>query len=90
MIMGDLFLTTDSTLPVIFLVICELTALFKYLKREDTTFELPDKHARNVYNDVIRCEVPPPNLNSAKIFLCSVWGQTAKFKDRQCFQLYGR
>ena len=29
-------------------------------------------------------ETPPPNLNSANIFLQSVWGQTAKY-----FQLYG-
>ena len=34
-------------------------------------------------------EMPLPNLNSANIFLQSVWGQTAKFKDRQYFQLYG-
>ena len=33
---------------------------------------LPDKHApqhaRNVYNDVIHCEAPPPNLNFTNIF----------------------
>ena len=29
---------------------------------------LPDKRARNVYNDVLRCEAPPPNLNFANIF----------------------
>ena len=32
---------------------------------------------------------PAPNLNSANIFLWLVWGQTAKFKDCQYFQLYG-
>ena len=24
---------------------------------------LPDKRPRNVYNDVLRCKAPPPNLN---------------------------
>jgi len=33
--------------------------------------------------------VPLPNLNSANILLRPVWGQTAKFKDLQYFQLYG-
>ena len=28
----------------------------------------PDKCARNVHDDVIHCEAPPPNLNSAIIF----------------------
>ena len=50
---------------------------------------LPDKHACNVYDDITRCKAPPPNLNSANIFSCSVWGQTAKFKDCQYLQLYG-
>ena len=36
------------------------------------TATLPDKtRACNAYDDVIRCEVPPPNLNSANIF--SAW-----------------
>ena len=30
-----------------------------------------------------------PNLNSANIFKCPVWSQTAKFNDRQDFRLYG-
>ena len=34
---------------------------------------LPDKHARNVYNDVLRSEVPPPNLNPP-IFLFRLLG----------------
>ena len=38
---------------------------------------LPDKRdlrrARNVYNDIIRCEAPPPNLNFANIF-CAWFG----------------
>ena len=29
---------------------------------------LPDKRARNVYNDGICCKVPLPNLNLANIF----------------------
>ena len=43
--------------------------------------------ARNVYDNVIRCEAPPPNLN---IFLHLVGGQTAKFKDCRYFRLYSR
>ena len=50
------------------------------------TAKLPDKRACSVYGDVIHCEFPPPNLNS--IFICSVWGQIAKFKDCQYFRLY--
>ena len=34
----------------------------------------------NVYDDVIHCKAPPPNLNSANIFKARFWGQTAKFK----------
>ena len=29
-----------------------------------------------------------PNLNSANTFVWLIWGQTAKFKDHQYFQLY--
>ena len=29
---------------------------------------LPDKCTCNVFDDVIHCEAPPPNLNSANIF----------------------
>ena len=47
---------------------------------------LPDKRVHNVFDDVYDA---PPNLNSANIFLRLVWGQTAKFKDRQYFRLYG-
>ena len=42
---------------------------------------LPDKHVRNVYDDVIRCEVPPANLNSTNIFLRLAWGQTANISS---------
>ena len=49
---------------------------------------LPEQRVRNVYDDITRCEAPLPNLNSASIFLCLVWGQTAKFKDRQYFWLH--
>ena len=41
---------------------------------------MPDKHTRNVYDDVVCSAVPPLNLNSVNIFLHLVWGQTAKFK----------
>ena len=51
---------------------------------------LPDEHVGNVSDDVKRCELPPPNLNSTKIFLHLVWGQTVKFKDHQYFRLYGK
>ena len=49
---------------------------------------LPDKRACNVYDDVICCEAPP--LKFCQYFLRMVWGQTAKFKDHQYFQLYER
>ena len=58
--------------------------LFKYLEREDS-----DNHIHNVYDDIIHCEAPPPNSNSANIFLWLVWDQTIKFKDRQYYRLYG-
>ena len=41
-----------------------------------------------ISNDVIRCEVLPPNLNSSNIFPARFWGQTVKFKDCQYFRLY--
>ena len=70
-------------LPVIFLV---------NLQTQLEDHNAPDKHACkrmwNIYDDVICCKAPPPNLNSANIFLRSVWGQTAKLKDRQYFRLY--
>ena len=70
-------------LPVIFLV---------NLRTQLEDDNAPDKHACkrmwNIYDDVICCKAPPPNLNSANIFLRSVWGQTAKLKDRQYFRLY--
>ena len=47
-------------------------ALFKCLKQEMATL----------------LDTPPPNLNSTNIFLRSIWGQAAKFKDRQYFWLY--
>ena len=46
--------------------------LFKCLKREMATL----------------LDTPPPNLNSTNIFLRSIWGQAAKFKDHQYFRLY--
>ena len=70
-------------LPVIFLV---------NLRTQLEDDNAPDKHACkrmwNIYDDVICCKAPPPNLNSTNIFLHSVWGQTAKLKDRQYFWLY--
>ena len=45
---------------------------------------LPDERAHNVYDDVIRCEAPPPSLNSTNSF-----NAHAKFKDCQYFWLYG-
>ena len=56
-----------------------LTALFKYIKREDG-----DKCTDNIYDDVIRCEVPPPNFtfrtkqsvhntDSWKLWLGKIW-----------------
>ena len=47
--------------------------MFKCLKRETATL----------------LETPLPNLNSANVFLWSVLGQTAIFKDSQFFWLYG-
>ena len=50
--------------------------------------KLADKRVRYVYDDIIHYEPPPPNLYSANIFLHFVWDQTAKFTDRQFFQLH--
>ena len=47
---------------------------------------LLDKCVCNIYDDVVHCKTLPPNLNF--ISLCSVWGQNAKFKYCQYFQLY--
>ena len=34
----------------------------------ERTATVPDKSMHNVYDDVIRCEAPPPNLNFPKMF----------------------
>ena len=43
----------------------------------------PDKRAYNNYHDIIHCDAPPPDLNSANIRYARVLGQTTKFKDRK-------
>ena len=50
---------------------------------------LPDKRACNIYHDIIRCDTPPPDLNSANIHYARFWGQTTKFKDHEYFWLCG-
>ena len=44
------------------------------------TAKLPDKRARNVCNDVIRCEAPPPNLNSANIYYARIGAKPPNLK----------
>ena len=53
-------------LPVIFIVYLQ-THGFCSSTSSKRTATLPDKPACNVYNNVIRCEAPPPNLKTAKI-----------------------
>ena len=45
----------------------------------ERTAMLSDKCACNVWDDIICCEVPPPNLNSDNVFSHLVWGQTDIF-----------
>ena len=42
----------------------------------ERTATLPDKRVHNVYDDIIHCEVPPPNLKTANIsgYLISICG----------------
>ena len=51
---------------------------------------LPEKcaprRACNVYNDLIRCEVPPPNLNFANIFYARFG---AKLPNLMTANIYG-
>ena len=47
---------------------------------------LSDKCVFYIYDDVLHCEAPLPNLNSVNIFLHIAWGQTGK---HQYFRLYG-
>ena len=49
---------------------------------------LPDKRARNVYNDIIYCEAPPPNLNSANIIYAWFGAKLPNLKDCQHFWLH--
>ena len=48
------------------------------------------KSAKNPYSHVYvwRFHSESPNLNSANIFKCQFWIQTAKFNDHQYFRLY--
>ena len=70
-----------------FLQICKLTALFNYFKWED---------GNAPWYTCTQCSwwCNPPRGATTKfkftnIFLCSVWGQTTKFKDHPYFRLYG-
>ena len=85
----NLYIWYDSSAPAC----CQLYVSCKFANlrlcsstSNEKMAKLHDTPTRNVRDDVYAArDRPSPSLNFVNI---SVWGQTAKFKDRQYFRLY--
>ena len=80
-------------LPVIFLVNLR-THGFVQVPQARGRQRCSDKRARNVYNDVLRCDVlrceaPPPNLNPPIFLFWPLGTKPPNLMNRQYFRLYG-